>query len=137
MTRYILGLIILLSVYALIKKGLDKLDEAEKRGYAPPPPVTGQARPSPSAGLPGLPPTLEGPLQAAQKQGAQGLRDFLGRYRYAIQDPKLASIELDYVVLINLQDPSEAKRVFKSVQQRTPTWSPIYERIKSLEKNYQ
>jgi hypothetical protein len=54
-----------------------------------------------------------------------------------VHDPRLAWIELDYVVLVSATDPVEAKRVFQAVKKRTPTDSPIYPRIRSLGKNYE
>ncbi len=54
-----------------------------------------------------------------------------------VHDPRLAWIELDYVVLISATDPVEAKRVFQAVKKRTAADSPIYPRIRSLEKNYE
>lgn len=87
--------------------------------------------------LPGLPAYLEASLAAAEKQGPAELRDWLTKYRAYARDPRLASIELDYVVLISHQDPAEARRIFKDVQGRTPTFSPIYERVKRLEKTFQ
>lgn len=85
--------------------------------------------------LAGLPATLEPTLQAAQ--GAQGLRQFLVQYGKTINDPRLASIELDYVVLVALEDPAEARRVFAKVKQRTPATSPVYGRVKQLQKTYE
>jgi hypothetical protein len=136
MIRYLIGALIVLGVFGLLKKVLSTYQTIEKRGSISEPASPQPATPTASASQPGLPPSLESALQASQKQGANGLRDFLNKYRYTIQDPRLAAIELDYVVLVSLQDPAEAKRVFKAVQQRTPTWSPIYGRIKGLEKNY-
>ena len=54
-----------------------------------------------------------------------------------IKDPRLAWIELDYVLKVSASNPAEAKRVFIEVKQRIPTDSPVYPRIKSLEKNYE
>lgn len=95
------------------------------------------APPVSNAQLPGLPPTLESTLDAAQRQGATGLRNFLARYNQAISDPRRAAIELDYAVLVAQKDPGEAKRVFAKVKQRTPVTSPVYERVKQLEKTYE
>ncbi|MBI2947978.1 MAG: hypothetical protein HYY23_10040 [Verrucomicrobia bacterium] len=136
MIRYLIGALIVLGVFGLLKKALTTYQTIEKRQSISEPASPQPAAPAASANLSGLPPSLEAALQAAQKQGAHGLRDFLNKYRFSIQDPRLAAIELDYVVLVSLQDPAEAKRVFKAVQQRTPTWSPLYTRIKGLEKNY-
>ena len=92
---------------------------------------------APASNLPGLPPNLEASLATAEKQGAAGLRSWLNTYRSFVRDPRLASIELDYVVLISLQDPAEAKRIFNDVKGRTPTFSPIYDRVKRLERSFQ
>jgi hypothetical protein len=54
-----------------------------------------------------------------------------------VGDPRLAWIELDYVVMISATDPLEARRVFQAVKKRTPADSPILPRIRSLEKNYE
>ncbi len=87
--------------------------------------------------LPGLPQTMEASLQAAQKQGANGLRNWLKQYRAFVQDPRLAQIELDFVVLVAMSDRGEAQRVFQSVQARVQPGSPLFDRVKKLEKSYQ
>ncbi len=107
--------------------------ETEDRGGAPPP-VTA---PAASAVLPGVPANLEAPLQAAQKQGAAGLKNWLNLYRPYVSDPRLAGIELDYIVLISSTNPQEARRLFALIKQRTATNSPIYPRVKQLERTYQ
>jgi len=89
--------------------------------------------------LPGLPYQLEGPLEEAYKKGAPGLKEWIEKAKRSpqIQDPRLAWIELDYVVQVSRSNPVEAKRVFADVKQRTPANSPIYRRIKALEKTYE
>lgn len=89
------------------------------------------------AELPGLPSGLEGQLQAAQQRGASGLRQFLVRYGKTMSDPRLAWIELDFVVLVARENPAEAKKVFARVKQRTLPASPVYSRVKQLEKTYE
>src|SRR5204862_3669412 len=86
--------------------------ETEDRGGAPPP-VTA---PAAAAVLPGVPANLEAPLQAAQKQGAVGLKNWLHLYRPYVGDPRLAAIELDYIVLISSTNPQEARRIFSLVK---------------------
>ncbi|HUL51525.1 MAG TPA: hypothetical protein VLU94_02960 [Candidatus Nitrosotalea sp.] len=86
--------------------------------------------------LPGLPPSLEASLQEAQKRGAAGLKAWLKSYRVYVKDPRLASIELDYVVLIGAANVKEARETFAAVKERTPTNSPVYARVKQLEKTY-
>ncbi|MEO8426434.1 MAG: hypothetical protein ABI651_04900 [Verrucomicrobiota bacterium] len=104
-----------------------------------------QTAPSAMSGedLPGLPLTFETSLQKAAKAGATELKNWLETYRKYVKDPRLAWIELDYVVMVSQQDPKEAKQVFQSVKQRiSPATSDpgtrfVYERIKTLEKTYE
>ena len=65
------------------------------------------------------------------------MRNWLKAYRPYLSDPRLAAIELDYVVLVGASDLKEARQIFAAVKQRTPTNSPVYPRIKQLEKTYQ
>jgi hypothetical protein len=81
--------------------------------------------------------TLENSLNIAQRHGAAGLREWLKAYRKYVEDPRLAWIELDYCVLVARDNPAEAKRVFNDVKERTPPTSPIYPRLKQLEKTYE
>jgi hypothetical protein len=132
--KFIISVLILAGVFWVGKLLLTEYKDIERRDGpdTPAPSVV-----TPSSSLSGMPPGLESVLQAAQKQGASGLANFLRQYRTMIQDPRLGEIELDYVVLISLQDPSEAKRIFHAVQQRTPLSSPVRDRIKRLEQNFQ
>lgn len=86
--------------------------------------------------LPGMPYQLEPMLDAAQKQGLTGLRNWLKVYGPKIEDPRKAWIQLDYVELVAREDTAEAKRVFADVKSRTPKTSPILPRIKKLEKTF-
>ncbi len=87
--------------------------------------------------LSGLPSNLETVLAAAQGQGAEGLRKFLRAYGATIQDPRKAWIELDYVVALTRENPAEARRIFAAVKERTGPTSPVWKRIKELEKTYE
>lgn len=87
--------------------------------------------------LPGMPYQLDTSLKAAQDQGAAALGNWLKTYGPRIQDPRKAWIQLDYCVLISREDPSEARRIFAEVKNRTQTSSPIWPRIKRLEKTYE
>jgi hypothetical protein len=90
----------------------------------------------PADGLEGMPPQFEGPYQAALAQGAPAVKAWIDRYRPYIRDPKLASIELDYVVLVSRSNPQEAQRVFQSVKARVAPNSPVYQRVRKLEPTY-
>src|SRR5262245_55847840 len=82
----------------------------------------GQSKPE---DLPGLPAGVEASLQKAQSQGAGAVKTWLDTYRQYVSDPRLAWIELDYVVLVSRENPQEARRVFQSVKSRTPPGSPV------------
>ena len=111
-------------------------DMKAKRGVEP------SARGEPAAAapsadaLPGMPAALEPGLEAAKRQGAVSLKNWIKQYRPYLSDPKLASIELDYVVLAGAKNFAEARDVFAAVKQRTPTNSPVYPRIRQLENTY-
>jgi hypothetical protein len=87
--------------------------------------------------LPGLPYQLEESLQAARKRGATGLKAWLKTHSQSVEDPRKAWIELDYCVAVAREDPAEARRVFASVKERIAPSSPVWARMKQLEKTYE
>ena len=89
--------------------------------------------------LQGLPQSLEQPLQDAQAKGPEAFLEFINNIKKSplVKDPRLAWIELDYVVMVAVKDPAEARKVFRKVKERTPTDSPVYARVKSLEKTFE
>lgn len=87
--------------------------------------------------LPGMHYTLEMPLEQATRGGAASLKKFIDQYRGALKDPRLGWIELDYVSMVALKDPAQARAIFADVKKRTPTNSVIYPRIEKLSKVYQ
>ena len=87
--------------------------------------------------LQGLPGGYDVSLRAAQQQGATALGNWLKLYGPAVQDPRKAWIQLDYVLLITRENPQEAKRIFNEVKDRTPPSSPVWPRVHDLEKSYQ
>lgn len=86
--------------------------------------------------VPGLPAELEASLAEARRGGAEGVKDWLRLHRARVTDPRLAEIDLDYVVLVGPSRPAEARRVLDAVQQRTPTNSPVYPRLRLLDQRY-
>jgi hypothetical protein len=104
-----------------------KTKEAEEMG-------SGGSRPEQ---LGGLPYQLEDSLTKAQAGGVKTLKAWLDTYGKAVQDPRLASIQLDYVLLIGRENPVEARRIFAEVKKRTPSSSPVYPRVKQLELTYE
>ena len=87
--------------------------------------------------LEGMPYQLDQSLQAATKNGAAGLRDWLKLYGPQIKDPRKAWIEMDYCVIVMREDPLAAKRVFQEVRERVPTNSPVYPRVRQLERTFE
>ena len=85
--------------------------------------------------LPGMALPLEPKLQEAMKNPLT-FKAWLKTYDPILQDPRKAWIELDYCVLVAREDPSEARRVFATVKERTPPSSPVYPRVKKLENTY-
>ncbi|MBM3833107.1 MAG: hypothetical protein FJ403_07515 [Verrucomicrobia bacterium] len=136
--KQVLSILIILGVFLLFRELISKYQAVKRQqseGVEQTEPNSPPAAAS-SAALPALPPNMEAALEAAQKQGADGLRNFLRQYGYAVHDPRRAAIELDLALLVNLKDPTEARAIFKSVQERTPRSSPVYERVKRLEKTF-
>ncbi len=87
--------------------------------------------------LQGLPQTLEPSLQDARKRGAAGLKAWLKANGSSVEDPRKAWIELDYCVAVAREDPTEARRVFAAVKERIGPASPVWPRMKQLEKTYE
>jgi hypothetical protein len=87
--------------------------------------------------LPGMPVSLQPALQEAREHGAAGMRSFLVANAKAISDPRLAALELDYVILITPSNPTEACRIFARVKERLEPSSPVYPRVKKLQKTYE
>jgi hypothetical protein len=101
------------------------------------PTATTYTPPPESDSLSGMPQNLEQTYQASKQRGVTGIRDFLTEYGKTVSDPRLASIQLDYVVLIASSNPSEARRVFALVKGRVQPDSPVYSRVQQLEKTYE
>src|SRR5881628_3726361 len=72
--------------------------------------------------LPGMPYQLLTKLREAQQGGPEVLKRFIDECKRFpdVKDPRLAWIELDYVVMISGQDPVQAKKIFFEVKKRTP-----------------
>ena len=88
--------------------------------------------------LQGLSWQLELKLTEAQQKGPEAYMQFVEQLRKfpEAKDPRLAWIELDYVVAISGSDPIKAKEIFREVKKRVPEDSPVYPRIKQLSRTY-
>lgn len=126
------ALITLVLVFAVYWVGKSVFDQYKAKQAKDNPPAEAQK----AEHLEGLPVQFEASLQHAESQGAPALKVWLQRNRKYVRDPRLAEIELNYVVLVSRTNPSEAKQVFQSVKKRTPKTSPLYDRIKRLDATY-
>ena len=136
--RFVIGLIIIvglsLGAYQLYEYwGKFKDKDTDTVATAPAPAMQSVSGDQ----LSGLPPKLQPMLDAAQKRGAAGLHDFLETYASKIADPRKAWIELDYVVLLAQGSPGAARQKFQEVKSRIQPGSPVYNRVKELEKTYE
>lgn len=86
--------------------------------------------------LSGLPYDLSSSLKQAQAQGAAPLKRWLQSYGNRVQDPRKAWIELDYCKMIFRENPQEARTVYASVKKRLPESSPVYPRMKRMERSF-
>ena len=87
--------------------------------------------------LSGMSYELQPSLTAAQQAGPKAFANWLASYGRSVQDPRLAWIQLDYVVAISRENPAEAKKIFAAVKDRTPSSSPVYPRLQELSKSYE
>lgn len=129
--KALITLVLIVGVYLFGKSIYDQYKVKQQKEEA-----ATKAANGPADGLDGMPSNFQPSLDAAQAQGAPALKAWLERYGSHIQDPKLAAIQLDYVVLLSRSDPAEAKRIFNAVKQRIPKGSPLYDRVKRLETTY-
>lgn len=87
--------------------------------------------------LDGMPYQLDLSWQAATKNGSAAMREWLKLYGPQINDPRKAWIEMDYCVAAMREDPIDAKRVFQTVKERTSTNSPVFPRVRQLERTFE
>lgn len=87
--------------------------------------------------LQGMPQQWEAGYKQATNGGMKTWTAWMKQNGQQVGDPRRAWIELDYMIKVSVDDPQEAKSIFASVKDRTPTNSPVYPRILQLEKTYQ
>ena len=107
------------------------------RSGGTPEPIVAVGAATTGESLPGLPSYLEAPLAQAQQQGVEEFGKWLRTWGRQIQDPRLAWIELDYVVLLNLKDHKAAREKFLQVLARVAPDSPVYDRVQKLAPAYE
>lgn len=92
---------------------------------------------APAAGkLPGMIASLEPTYETAKRDGAEGVARFLKQHSSEIRDPRLADLQLDYVLLVGSSNQAEAKRVLALIEARITPRSPVFKRFEQLRKSY-
>ncbi|HVY71999.1 MAG TPA: hypothetical protein VHH73_18850 [Verrucomicrobiae bacterium] len=86
--------------------------------------------------LPGMPENFEASWQSAKARGVVGMKQWLDLNRRFVRDPRLAAIQLDYVVLVASGNRVEARTVLEDVGRRIQPGSPVFERYKKLQQTY-
>ena len=134
--KVLISILIVLAVIFTGYKLVVYYDEVENEKAKADQAAKAEVRPE---SLEGLPSQYEKFLREAQAKGAGPFKEWIDQAKQAglVRDPRLAWIELDYVLMIVLENPVEAKKVFNAVKGRVPEHSPVYPRIKSLEKTFQ
>jgi hypothetical protein len=87
--------------------------------------------------LPGMPYQLDQSLRTAKEKGPAAFRAWFNTYERQLADPRKAWIELDLCVAIARENPAEAKRIFAGVKGRVPPASPVWPKMKELEKTFE
>lgn len=87
--------------------------------------------------LPGMPPHLESTYRSAKERGATAFQTWFNTNEKQIADPRKAWIELELCVVMSRSNPAEARKIFANVKGRVPPSSPVWPRIKELEKTFE
>lgn len=134
--KAIMAIAIVLAAVWVFMQLVDSYDRTVNPGKPRPRPVASVSTELRGEDLPGLPPHLESTLVEAERQGAEALGRWLKTWGKQVRDPRLAWIELDYAVLMNVRDHRAAREIFQRVQQRVGTNSPVFPRVRKLESAY-
>jgi hypothetical protein len=90
--------------------------------------------------LPGLPSRFHAKLLEVQQHSDPAVfKRFIDACKTYpdVKDPRLAWMELDYVVRLSAINPVEAKQIYWAVKKRTPPDSPIWPRLRMMAKHYE
>jgi hypothetical protein len=87
--------------------------------------------------LPGMPAHLDAACRAARDKSPAAFRAWFAANEKLLSDPRKAWIELDLCVAIRRDSPAEAREIFARVKKRVAPSSPVFPRIKDLERAFQ
>lgn len=133
MTRVIWALIIAVVVFIGYRTYLHWAMLQEDHDGRKPTPIVNVS----SGSLPGLPEQLDASFHAARDKSPAAFRAWFNANEKQLADPRKAWIELDLCVAIRRDNPVEAKAIFARVKKRVPPSSPVWPRLKELEKAFE
>lgn len=84
--------------------------------------------------LPGMPQQFESALRSAKDKGPLAFKSWFTTNEKLLTDPRKAWIELELCVAMSRENPSEAKKIFARVKARVPPSSPVWTKMKELER---
>ena len=121
------AVVICIAVWKLLEYGNNLVSGA-------PPPTTN----SPPT-LPPQDPKIEEALADARKKGPAQFKNAINLYatKRKLKDPWLAQYQMDYMIMISINDPLEVTKIFQEIWSRTPADSPLQERLQALKKAFQ
>lgn len=86
--------------------------------------------------LAGMPSQLETGYRNAKSSGPKAFQTWFAANEKLMADPRKAWIELELCVAMTRENPAEAKRIYSAVKGRVPPSSPVYDKVKELEKTF-
>ncbi len=87
--------------------------------------------------LPGMRQELETALRTAKDKGPVAFRAWFTANEKLLADPRKAWIELELCVAMSRENPAEAKKIFAAVKKRVPPSSPVWPKMKEMEKTFE
>lgn len=87
--------------------------------------------------LPGMPYQLDQSYKTAKNTSAAAFQTWFNANERLLTDPRKAWIELELCVAMSRQNPAEARNIFAKVKSRVPPSSPVWSRVKELEKTFE
>lgn len=87
--------------------------------------------------LAGMPYQLDAGYRTAKATSPAAFRTWFATNEKLIVDPRKAWIELELCMAMTRENPAEAKKIYAGVKGRVPPSSPVYGKVKELEKTFQ
>ena len=126
----LIALVVAYGAFLLIKQwNQAQMDHGQQRSSAQTTNVNGEA-------LSGLPYQLEPGYRAAKEGGPKAFQTWFVANERMLADPRKAWIQLELCVAMSRENPAEAKKIFAAVKSRVPPSSPVWSRVKELEKTF-